>query len=129
LFSDIRSQAPVHPKHGGHIAVTDWKLIPQSEGGVYTAGGNIGWVSPYWCPGNIPLIHSAINSLVAGKFKEPKPLVLTVLVCSKADPRVERHRQQALLRRISPEEEHIAYILATWRDVSEEVNMEDLLTD
>jgi hypothetical protein len=67
--------------------------------------------------------------LVAGKFKEPKPLELTVLVCSKADPRVERHRQQALLRRISPEEEHIAYILATWRDVSEEVNMEDLLTD
>ena len=52
-------------------------------------------------------------------------LEVTVLVNSLSDPKVERHRLQALLRRISPEEEHLAYILATWRDVSQGINVED----
>ena len=89
------------------------------------AGGNLSWISPYWAAQSVPLINSAITSLVHGKFRTPRVLEVTVLVNSKSDPKVERHRLQALLRRISPEEEHLAYILATWRDVSQGINVED----
>ena len=95
----MQTEMPLEPKAGGQIHPTDFKLLP-AEGGT-------------------------ITSLVHGKFRTPRVLEVTVLVNSKSDPKVERHRIQALLRRISPEEEHLAYILATWRDVSQGINVED----
>ena len=52
---------------------------------------------------------------------------MTVSVNSKSDPRKQEHRMQSLLRRISPEEEHLAYVLATYRDVAAGLNIQDNL--
>ena len=90
-------------------------------GRVYTAGGNLSWVSQFWTPANVPVIHSAIRMLQSGKFRQPQPLELTVMV----GPNNVHHRSSSSLRRLSPEEEHIAYLLATWRDVKAGENMED----
>lgn len=83
------------------------------------------WVSPFWTPCSVPVIRSAINLLMNGKFKEPKVLDLHVMVCSHSDPNNGQHRLQSALKRLSPEEEHISYIMATWRDVSAGDNIED----
>ena len=123
-FNGMQTEMPLEPKAGGQIHPTDFKLLP-AEGGTYVAGGNVSWISPYWAAQSVPLISSAITSLVHGKFRTPRALEVTVLVNSKSDPKVERHRIQSLLRRISPEEEHLAYILATWRDVSQGINVQD----
>lgn len=105
---------------------TDFKHIkPDAAAGtIYTAGGNLSWVNPFWSPCQVPIIQSAVQSLVAGKFREPKPLDVTVIVSAQSDVRVERHRHANLLKRISAEEEHLAYILATYRDVSKNENVQ-----
>ena len=75
----------------------------------------------------MPVIESAVTLLAMGKFKEPVPIQMTVSVNSKSDPRKQEHRMQSLLRRISPEEEHLAYVLATYRDVAAGLNIQDNL--
>ena len=116
---------PLPPRSGGQMHVTDFNLIPKDDTKNYVAGGNVSWVNPYWAPQNVPLINAAVTGLMCGKFREPRPLDVTVVVNRNSDPSCERHRLQSLLRRISPEEEHIAYILATFRDVQNGTNVDD----
>ena len=108
---------------GGSMHPTEMKLVGSQS--VYTAGGNASWVSPFWSPCTVPVIESAVTLLAMGKFKDPVPIQMTVAVTSKSDPRKQDHRMQSLLRRISPEEEHLAYVLATFRDVDKGVNVQD----
>ena len=109
---------------------TDFGLIPK-EGNEkpYTAGGNASWVSPYWTPQQIPIISSALDILVHGKFRSPLPLELVVIVNDKSNPHLEQHRLGSQLRRVSPEEEHLAFILATYRDIQQGQHVEDLCWD
>lgn len=107
--------------------VTDFNLLPKDQTKTYVAGGNVSWVNPYWAPQTVPLINSAVAGLMCSKFREPRPLEVTVVINSHSDPKCEKHRLQSLLRRISPEEEHLAYILATWRDVEKDINVQDSL--
>ena len=104
---------------------TDMKLVGSQHS--YTAGGNVSWINPFWSPCTVPVIESAVTLLAMGKFKEPVPIQMTVAVNSKSDPRKQEHRMQSLLRRISPEEEHLAYVLATYRDVSAGLSIQDNL--
>ena len=99
---------------------TDFKMIKlnQPAGRCYTAGANLSWVSPWWTPCSVPVIQSAINLLVNSKFREPKPLELTVMVNAQSDPNNQQHKTKSMLKRLSAEEEHVSYIIATWRDVS-----------
>ena len=78
----MQTEMPLEPKAGGQIHPTDFKLLP-AEGGTYVAGGNLSWISPYWAAQSVPLINSAITSLVHGKFRTPRVLEVTVLVNSK----------------------------------------------
>lgn len=106
---------------------TDWKLLKLGDvGKSYTAGGNVAWASPFWTACNIPLIRSAINSLMGGRWRQPSPIQMTIAVCSHSDPTKEQSRHKSQLKRISPEEEHVAFILATWRDVSQGESIEDI---
>ena len=111
---------------GGSMHPIDMKLVGSQPS--YTAGGNASWVNPFWSPCTVPVIESAVTLLAMGKFKEPVPIQMTVAVNSRGDPRKQEHRMQSLLRRISPEEEHLAYVLATFRDVSTGVNIQDNLS-
>ena len=106
--------------------VTDFSLLPKDSTTTYVAGGNLSWVNPYWAPQTVPLINSAVTSLMCSKFREPRPLEVTVVINSHSDPKNEKHRLQSLLRRISPEEEHLAYILATYRDIKDGINVKDI---
>ena len=40
------------------------------------------------------------------------------MVNSMSDPNNQQHRLGSMLKRLSPEEDHISYVLATWRDIS-----------
>ena len=63
----------------------------------------------------IPIIETAVKYLQNGRFKHPTRMEKLVIVCRdpfEAGPVAERS-----LKRISPEEEHHALILATARDV------------
>ena len=126
-FNGLQLEGPLKLTNGGVIAPTDFKFInPDAPPGtVYTAGGNLAWLNPFWSPCSVPIIQSAIQSLVAGKFREPKPLEVTVIVSQNSDVRNDRHRHANLLKRISSEEEHLAYIIATYRDVSRGENIQD----
>ena len=62
----------------------------------------------------IPIIETAVKYLQNGRFKRPDRMEKLVIVCRDplgAGPVAERS-----LKRISPEEEHHALILATARD-------------
>ena len=126
-FNGIQTEFPLKVQDGGVMHPTEMKVIKPDAaiGGVYTAGGNLAWVNPFWSPCSVPIIQSAIQSLVNGKFREPKPLEVTVMVSQQSDVRVERHRHANLLKRLSAEEEHLAYILATYRDVSKNEDVQD----
>ena len=128
-WQGIAKEPPVPPQHGGQMHPTDFKLVKvnQPAGKCYSAGGNLAWVSPFWAPASVPLICSAIQMLVNGKFCQPVPLEITVMVNSVSDPTSQQQRIQSGLKRLSPEEEHLAYILATWRDVSQGLLIEDWL--
>ena len=70
----------------------------------------------------IPIIETAVKYLQNGRFKAPAPMEKMVIHCEPgicATP-VPGDRT---LRRISPEEEHFALILATARDVTRGVNV------
>ena len=109
----------MHPTDFNHID-------PAASGGTtYCAGGNLSWLNPFWSPCAVPIITSSIQLLTESKFKDPKPLEVTVVVSQPSDARVERHRHASLLKRLSPEEDHLAYILATWRDVSRGESIKD----
>lgn len=118
---------PLTPSKGGVYHPTDLKLLKTTNaaGKVYTAGGNVSWVSPLWAPCSVPVIRSAVNLLVNGKYKNPVILELHVMVCSHSDPTNPAHRLGSLLKRLSPEEGHISFVLATWRDVSANENVEE----
>ena len=126
-WNGIQSEDPLKLQQGGVMHPTEFKYInpASSMGTTYTAGANLAWVNPFWCPCSVPIINSAINMLVMGKYKDPKPLNLTVAVSTQSDVRCERHRHASLLKRLRPEEDHLAYILATWRDVSQGENVQD----
>ena len=126
-WNGLQQEAPKTPQQGGVMHVTDFKLINVGSpvGKSYTAGGNLAWISPFWTPASVPLIESAINMLMQGNFKNPVPLEITVMVCSHSDPGNPQHRLQSSLKRLSPEEEHLAYILATVRDVHAGEAVED----
>ena len=98
---------------------TDFRLLKlnQPAGKCYTAGANLSWVSPWWTPCSVPVIQSAITLLVNSKFREPKPLEVTVMVNAQSDPNNQQHKTKSMLKRLSAEEEHVSYIIATWRDV------------
>ena len=105
---------------------TDFKLIKVGQvGKSYCAGGNVAWASPFWAPCSVPVINAATNTLMNGKWREPRGIDLTIAVCSHSDPTKEQQRFKSQLKRISPEEEHAAFILATWRDVSAGQTVED----
>ena len=105
---------------------TDFKLVKvQNLGHKYTAGGNVAWANPFWSACSIPLINSAICSLINGRWRQPSSIEITIAVCAQSDPTKEQIRFKSQLKRISPEEEHVAFILATWRDVSKGEQIED----
>lgn len=47
------------------------------------------------------------------------------MVNSMSDPNNQQHRLGSMLKRLSPEEDHISYVLATWRDISIGENVEE----
>lgn len=128
-WNGIQTEDPLKVQHGGIMHPTDFKFIDPgaAAGTTYTAGGNLSWLNPFWTACSVPIIHSAIQTLVMGKFKEPKALDVVAAVSPQSDVRNERHRHSSLLKRLSPEDEHLAYILATWRDVSKDENVEDMI--
>ena len=99
--------------------------LDNPAGKTYAAGANLSWVSPWWTPSNIPVIQSAISLLVNSKFAQPKALELTVMVNGQSDPHNQQHKMNSMLRRLSPEEEHVSYILATWRDIEKGEGIEE----
>ena len=115
------------PQKGGVYHPTDLKLIKVSNeaGRTYTAGANAAWVSPFWTPCSIPVIRSAVKLLMNSKWREPKILEMEVMVNSMSDPNNQQHRLGSMLKRLSPEEDHISYVLATWRDISIGENVEE----
>lgn len=125
-WNGIQTESPLRVQDGAHMHPTDFKHINPNAppGTLYTAGGNLSWINPFWSPAQVPIIQSAVQSLVTGKFREPKPLDVTVIVSPQSDVRVERHRHANLLKRISAEEEHLAYIIATYRDVAKNENVQ-----
>ena len=126
-FTGIQKESPLPPQKGGIYHPTDLKLIKVSNeaGRTYTAGANLSWVSPFWTPCSIPVIRSAVHLLMSSKWREPRVLELEVMVSTGSDPNNQQHRLGSLLKRLSPEEDHISYVLATWRDVAKGENIED----
>ena len=128
-WTGIQQENPLTPAKGGTQHPTDFKQVKVGGevGRIYCAGANAAWANPFWVPCTIPLINAAIDSLVSGKWSTPAPIELTIAVCSSSDPTKEQNRFKSQLKRISPEEEHLAYVLATWRDVSAGQCIEDVL--
>lgn len=126
-FNGIQKESPLPPQKGGVYHPTDLKLIKVTNeaGRTYTAGANLSWVSPFWTPCSIPVIRSAVHLLMSSKWREPRVLELEVMVSTGSDPNNQQHRLGSLLKRLSPEEDHISYVLATWRDVAKGENIED----
>ena len=126
-FTGIQKECPLPPQKGGVYHPTDLKLIKVSNeaGRTYTAGANAAWVSPFWTPCSIPVIRSAVKLLMNSKWREPKILEMEVMVNSMSDPNNQQHRLGSMLKRLSPEEDHISYVLATWRDISIGENVEE----
>ena len=119
-FTGIQAEAPLTPAQGGVMHPTDFKLVKlnQPAGRCYTAGANLSWVSPWWTPCSVPVIRSAITFLVNSRYRDPQPLELTVMVNSQSDPNSQQQKTKSMLKRLSAEEEHVSFIIATWRDVS-----------
>eukprot|EP00435_Cladocopium_sp_Y103_P021496 s3597_g5.t1 len=119
-FCGIQNEPLLLPQKGGVYHPTDLKLIKASNepGRSYTAGANISWASPFWTPCSVPAIRSAVKLLTNSKWRQPKILEMEVMVNTMSDPNNSQHRLGSLLKRLSPEEDHISYVLATWRDVS-----------
>ena len=126
-FNGIQAESPLSPSQGATMHATDFRLIKLSfpQGRTYTASGNLSWISPFWALASVPVLNSAVRMLQLGKFKEPQPLEITVMVSTASDPNNNTHRMTSALRRLSPEEEHIAYVLATFADVSQGRNVQD----
>ena len=99
---------------------TDFKLLKlnQPAGRCYTAAANLSWVSPWWTPCSVPVIQSAISFLVNSRYREPRPLEITVMVNAQSGPNNQQQKTKSMLKRLSAEEEHVSYISATWRNVS-----------
>ena len=126
-FAGIQSEMPLSLAQGAQCAPTDFRVLKLggTPGRKYTGGGNLSWISPYWTPATVPVIHSAVKLLQKGRYNSPQPLELTVAVNGLSDPSNSNHRMASSLRRLSPEEEHIAYLLATWDDISEGNNLQE----
>ena len=85
-----------------------------------TGGGNAAWVNWHWTVNQVPILESGVKFLRDAKFREPTALKVTVVVSdSLSNPCNVTHRAGSLLRRISQEELHHAWILATYRDVKD----------
>ena len=123
-WNGIQGLNPLKVENGGTMHPTDMKLVGTQPS--YTAGGNASWVNPFWTSATVPVIESAVTFLAAGKFREPTALSMTVAVSTKSDPNNQAHRMGSLLRRISPEEEHIAFVLATYRDVAKGESIQEI---
>lgn len=130
-FNGLQAESPLTIAQGASMHPTDMKNIKLThpKGRSYTAAGNLSWVSPFWTPASVPVINSAVRMLQLGKFKEPQPLEITVMVCSSSDPTNTNHRMTSSLKRLSPEEEHLAYVLATHADVIEGRNVQERVED
>ena len=118
-FQNISSREPLSLAEGGSAAPVDLLVIKhrlqQCPGSwSVTRGGNAAWVS------QAPILESGVKFLRDAKFREPTALKVTVVVSdSLSNPCNVTHRAGTLLRRISQEELHHAWILATYRDVKD----------
>ena len=71
---------------------------------------------------NVPIIGAAVELLMHGRFATPcHPQQLTLWAESSADGKV------GLLKRLSPEEEHHAFILASARDIQRDLCVDQWL--
>ena len=127
-FGNLISMKPADLASGGTIAPVDFQAVKNKaqnakpeESWSVTAGGNATWLSWHWSINNVPIYAAAINFLQESLFAGPAPLKVSVLFDSTTTLATSQ------LKRVSQEEIHHAWILATHRDVilSKEKNIDD----
>ena len=84
----------------------------------YTCGINASWINWAWTAQKIPITRNAIKLLMNSRFEKPQPLTVECLANDVSDVTSDSARSSSMIKRLSPEEVHHAFILATYRDVS-----------
>ena len=82
----------------------------------YIAGGNVAWVSWSWSStASVPVYKSSVKWIMRATYKKPQPINLVVAVDD-----LFMDQKNGQMKRISPEEDHHAFILATARDLQQD---------
>jgi hypothetical protein len=92
--------------------------VRQTSLSSYTCGINASWINWAWTAQKIPITRNAIKLLVNSRFLKPQPLTVECLANDVSDVTSDSARSSSMIKRLSPEEVHHAFILATYRDVS-----------
>ena len=74
-----------------------------------------------WSPHSVPALRNSVKYLAGGKYAKPRPLVCDVLLEEDLGAKMVN----GLLKRLSPEEDHAAFVLATRRDLEADENVDE----
>ena len=125
LFRDLESMKPLTIEEGGRQDPFDNRKLQSmmealkegdSTTDQYIAGGNVAWVSWSWSStASVPVYKSSVKWIMHTTYKKPQPINLVVAVDD-----LFMDQKNGQMKRISPEEDHHAFILATARDLQQD---------
>ena len=125
LFRDLESMKPLTIEEGGRQDPFDNRKLQSmmealkegdSTTDQYIAGGNVAWVSWSWSStASVPVYKSSVKWIMHTTHKTPQPINLVVAVDD-----LFMDQKNGQMKRISPEEDHHAFILATARDLQQD---------
>ena len=123
LFRGLESMKPIMIEEGGRQDPFDNRKLQSmmealkegdSTTDQYIAGGNVAWVSWSWSStASVRVYKSSVKWIMRATYKKPQPINLVVAVDD-----LFMDQKNGQMKRISPEEDHHAFILATARDLS-----------
>ena len=82
----------------------------------------VSWVDFHLPPHGAPILANSTKFLAGGRYFQPTPLHVDVLI--PLDKPIEALCMASMLQRLSPEEDHHAFIPATVRDLKQGRNQE-----